>query len=125
MLLLMLESWAMLLRLEFLLNHRGFTAIRALVRRTPVRLRTPQIAEDLNTVCHSLELACAFYFKRTMCLQRSAATTLLLRRHGWNARLVVGAQILPFRSHAWVEIDDVIINDKPYLRDIYQVLESC
>ena len=60
-----------------------------------------------------------------MCLQRSAATTLLLRRHGLHAELVIGAQILPFKSHAWTEIGGVVVNDKPYMMDIYRVLERC
>jgi transglutaminase superfamily protein len=40
-----------------------------------------------------------------LCLQRSAATTLLLRRHGWDAEMVIGAKLLPFQSHAWVEVN--------------------
>jgi hypothetical protein len=72
-----------------------------------------------------MDLACVFYFKHVMCLQRSAATTLLLRRHGLRAELVIGAHILPFKSHAWTEIDGVVVNDKPYMMDIYRVLERC
>jgi Transglutaminase-like superfamily len=60
-----------------------------------------------------------------MCLQRSAATTLLMRRHGWEAEMVIGVQLLPFKSHAWVESKGVIVNDKPYMLDIYHVLERC
>ena len=72
-----------------------------------------------------VDLACLFYFKQVMCLQRSAATTLLMRRHGWEAEMVIGAQLLPFKSHAWVEIKGVIVNDRPYMLDIYRVLERC
>jgi hypothetical protein len=39
--------------------------------------------------------------------------------------MVIGAQMLPFKSHAWVEIGGSIVNDKPYMLDIYQVLERC
>jgi hypothetical protein len=39
--------------------------------------------------------------------------------------MVIGAQILPFRSHAWVEIGGVVVNDKPYMPDIYRFLERC
>jgi len=60
-----------------------------------------------------------------LCLQRSAATTMLLRRHGAAAEMVIGAQVLPFKSHAWVEVDRVIVNDKPYIKEIYQELERC
>jgi hypothetical protein len=72
-----------------------------------------------------MDLACVFYFKRVRCLQRSAAVTILLRRYGWRAEMVTGAQILPYEFHAWVEIDVVVANDKPYMHEIYQVLERC
>jgi len=48
-----------------------------------------------------------------------------LRRHGLRAEMVIGAQMLPFKSHAWVEVGGIVVNDKPYIREIYQVLERC
>src|SRR5258707_876340 len=68
---------------------------------------------------------CVLRLKRLFCLRRSAATTLLLRRHGHDAELVIGAKLLPFRSHAWVELNGQVINDRPYMHTIYQVLELC
>jgi hypothetical protein len=38
---------------------------------------------------------------------------------------VLGAQMLPFLSHAWVEVDGLVVNDKPYIGEIFQVLERC
>jgi hypothetical protein len=72
-----------------------------------------------------MDLACVFYFKRVLCLQRSAATTVLLRRHGWNAEMVIGVQLMPFQSHAWVEVQSRVVNDKPYVTEIFQVLDRC
>jgi transglutaminase superfamily protein len=76
-------------------------------------------------LCRCVDLACVFYLKPVLCLQRSAATTLILRNHGWKAQLVIGAQPFPFKSHAWVEIDQEVINDRPYMAEIYQVLDRC
>jgi hypothetical protein len=70
-----------------------------------------------------MDYACVFYFKKVLCLQRSTATTILLRRHGLSAEMITGAQIFPLKSHAWVEIDGNVVNDKPYMAHIYQVLE--
>jgi hypothetical protein len=39
--------------------------------------------------------------------------------------MVIGAQVLPFKSHAWVEVDGRVVNDKPYIPEIYRVLERC
>jgi hypothetical protein len=48
-----------------------------------------------------------------------------LRKHGVRAEMVIGAQMRPFRSHAWVEVNGAVVNDKPYMREIYQILENC
>jgi hypothetical protein len=120
-----IESWLLLLYFEFIMRFRGFKALNGIVRKEEVgRKRTlkPPGSVDL---CRAMDLACVFYFTRVLCLQRSAATTLLLRRHGLEAEMVIGAQLVPFKSHAWVEIEGAVVNDKPYMLDIYQVLERC
>lgn len=121
---LVVESWFLLLRFERIMRSCGFNEIYRIVRGQPVRPAATRLVpqEDL---CRAIDYACVFYFKRVLCLQRSAATTLLLRRHGWRAEMVIGAQLLPFRSHAWCEINGAVINDKPYMQDIYAVLERC
>jgi len=30
-----------------------------------------------------------------------------------------------FKAHAWMEVDDRVVNDKPYVREIYTVLDVC
>ena len=72
-----------------------------------------------------MDMACVFYFNRVLCFQRSAALAMLLRRQGWDAQMVIGVQILPFQSHAWVEVEGQVISDKPYVCEIYKVLERC
>jgi len=47
----------------------------------------------------------------------------MLRRSGVRAQMVLGAQSLPFKAHAWVEVGGRIVNDKPYIKDVYQELD--
>jgi hypothetical protein len=122
---LVLKSWLLLLYVEFVMRFRSFQALNAIIRKEKVRPRHGQAILATSLVCRAMDFACVFYFKQVMCLQRSAATTLLLRRHGWEAEMVIGAQIHPFKSHAWVEVMGSVVNDKPYMLDIYQVLERC
>lgn len=119
---LLIESWLLLFYFDCLMRFRGFQRVHVGVRHQKVGdVRTEQSAD----LCHAADLACVFYFKPVLCLQRSAATAVLLRRHGWAADLVIGAQMLPFQSHAWVEIDGRVVNDKPYITEMFQVLERC
>jgi hypothetical protein len=122
---LVLVSWMLLLRFEPALRFGGFKAIRSLIENQQVAPTTAERRIPSDRLTRAMDYACVFYFKRVLCLQRSAATTLLLRRHGWDAQMVTGVQILPFESHAWVEVGEAVVNDKPYMHDIYQVLERC
>lgn len=119
------ESWLILLHLEWVMRRHGLNKMHEIVRRQPVcRLQSHDIPPHA-LLCRAVDYASVLYFKRVLCLQHSCATTLLLRRHGWNAELVIGAQIVPLVSHAWVEVGGVVVNDKPYMTEIYQVLERC
>jgi hypothetical protein len=121
---LIFESWIRLLYFDFLMRLRGFQAIHKAVKSQQVCIAPRSRNRDVD-VCHAVDLACVFYFKRVLCLQRSAATTVLLRLHGWDAEMVLGAQLLPFHSHAWVEIDNRVVNDKPYVSEMFQILDRC
>ena len=79
----------------------------------------------VDEICRAVDLACIFYFKRVHCLQRSAAAACLLRTHGISAEMVIGVQQLPFRAHAWVEVDGCVVDDRPYVPEMYAVLSRC
>ena len=118
------ESWLLLLYFDWLMHFRGFQRVHAVVRERKFR-PAAKVQESDRELSHAVDLACVFYFKRVLCLQRSAATAVLLRDRGWNAEMVIGAQLLPFQSHAWVEINGRVVNDKPYISEIFQVFERC
>ena len=119
-----IKAWLLLLYLDVLAKIRGFSALQAKVQQEPHvsgSLHGLSVAE----VSSAVDVASVFYFKRVLCLQRSAATAILLRRHGWPADMVIGARMIPFASHAWVELAGNVVNDKPYVREMYQVLKRC
>jgi hypothetical protein len=117
------ESWILLVMLEGMMCIRGFGNLHEWVRRQRIQPDACRAAPTAEELCHAADLACVFYFKQVLCLQRSAATALLLKRHGYDAKLAIGAQVLPFKSHAWVEIGEKVMNGRPYVPEIYMVLE--
>jgi Transglutaminase-like superfamily len=121
---LVLEGWFLLLYVDWLMHIWGFECLHAVVRDQRVRQMGPG-TESQTTFCHAVDVASVFYFKPVLCLQRSAATAMFLKRRGVKAELVIGVQMLPFQSHAWVEVDEIVVNDKPYVTEIFQVLERC
>lgn len=101
-----------------------FVTICAIVRRWKTsRNRADQ--NIVNRTCAALNWACIWYPKRALCLQRSFVTTYLLRRHGIPAQMVLGAQKLPFKAHAWVEVDGHAINERSNVKVAFGVWEKC
>jgi hypothetical protein len=85
----------------------------------------PASPDSIERVCHAVNWACVWYPKRVLCLQRSAVTTCLLRSYGIEARMAMGAQTVPFRAHAWTEVEGHAINERRNVQKIYMVWARC
>jgi hypothetical protein len=121
---LVLRAYFELLRVDAQLAWRGFSVVYEKVRSSQAR-KDRHKAQTETDICRAVDLACVFYFKEVRCLQRSAATTTLLRRSGFSAEMVLGVQTCPYRAHAWVELAGRVVNDKPYTPAIYTVMDRC
>lgn len=109
---------------EFSLLKRDFASIHESVRSCRVSTGAQSGATQAH-ILHVIDLAAVFYFKEVKCLQRSAVTARLLRKHGYLAEMAIGVQQMPFHAHAWVEVDGIAVNDKPYVSQSYAVIERC
>jgi len=121
---LFLKAFAMLVYFDLYLARGNFAALYGKVRRCPIR-EDGASPNAVSRICSAIDLASIWYWKEVLCLQRSAATTCLLRRCGLPAQMVIGAQQLPFKAHAWVEVGGQVVNDKPYMQEMYAVLDRC
>ncbi|HVI07425.1 MAG TPA: lasso peptide biosynthesis B2 protein [Candidatus Binatia bacterium] len=119
-----LHAYLRLLYFEFLFFRGTFADMYGKVRSFPLNLGRPAL-EATEAICAAVDRACVWYWKPVLCLQRSAATACLLKSHGVSAELVIGVQPRPFRAHAWVEVGGKVVNDKPYVTEIYTVLDRC
>ena len=113
-----------LLAFEVLGLGRNFAKMHRFVSGYKVVPRTPP-AQAVDRVCEAVNYACVWYPKRVLCLQRSAVTTCLLRSCGIPAEMVTGAQSLPFKAHAWTEVNGSVLNERRDVQKIYEVLERC
>jgi hypothetical protein len=118
------KAYWMLIQFDFLLSKKDFQTLYEKVRLYP--LRPKRILPDaVQDICSAVDMTCIWYWKEVLCLQRSAVTACLLKHYGVAAQLVIGAQQMPFKAHAWVEVDSRVVNDKPYVTEIYGVLDRC
>lgn len=113
-----------LLAYDLLRLSRNFAGMHHFVSNWKRRTRTAR--GDLeDRVCKAVNQACVWYPKRVLCLQRSAVTTCLLRTCGIPAQMVMGAQNIPFKAHAWTEIEGRVVNERRDVQKIYRVWERC
>jgi Transglutaminase-like superfamily len=122
---LVFKSYLLLLRMDFTLKWRGFKHLYESVREQPTQHKLAHVRIPYEQLCHAMDLACVFYPRTVLCLQRSAAAVYLLRGSGWPAQFVTGCTFKTLENHAWVEIDGKVVNDKPYTNEIYQELDRC
>ena len=121
---LVLKAYLKLIHFDLYLARGNFAALYERVRNYPVK-ETNLPADAVERICSAVDMACIWYWKEALCLQRSAATACLLKRYGIPAQMVIGAQQMPFKAHAWVEVDGRVVNDKPYMHEMYAVLDRC
>jgi Transglutaminase-like superfamily len=121
---LVLNAYLKLVYFDLYLARGNFAALYAKVRSYPLA-KKPQPPDAINEVCRAVDMASIWYWKEALCLQRSAATACLLKRNGVPAQMVIGVQQMPFKAHAWVEVDGQVVNDKPYTPEMYRVLDRC
>ena len=119
-----LEAYIELVMHDAFMSRHDLSALHKLIKAFPLDTR-PQLTGITELVCHALDVACIFYPKRALCLQRSAVLVKMLRKRGVPAKMVIGAQKLPFKAHAWVEADGAIVNDRLASRETFLVLEVC
>jgi hypothetical protein len=113
-----------LIYFDLYLARGDFSALHQKVRNSGIS-RPAAAIDPTEKICAAVDMACIWYWKQVLCLQRSAATAYLLRSHGVPAQMIVGAQQVPFKAHAWVEVEGRVVNDKPYMREMYAVLDQC
>ncbi|MCU1224336.1 MAG: hypothetical protein JWQ42_2429 [Edaphobacter sp.] len=121
---LFLQALLMLLLYDILKVCCPFETMYTVVKGWRVVGGIPR-SEITHRVCTVVNYSCVWYPKRALCLQRSFVITYLLRKRGVDARMVLGAQKLPFKAHAWVEIEGQAINERSNVQAIYAVWDRC
>ena len=120
-----LAAFLLLFTADLILKLGGFRALHRTVQKWP-RSAEPSVNPQMAiSICIAVDRACAWYLKRTLCLQRSAIAACLLRSKGEAAEMVIGCRKIPFRGHAWVEINDQVVNDKQLVQQFYKTLDRC
>jgi hypothetical protein len=106
---------------NLILRILGFNRLCEAIKTWPVNDRGLDL-ERKEQVCEAVKRAASWYPPQSVCLQRSAVATCLLRQSGVAADLVIGCRKIPFGAHAWVEVAGEVANDKRQVQEFYKVL---
>jgi hypothetical protein len=99
---------------------KGFAGIRRLLQ-IPTATAISGMDQSCEQVCQAVDRAQTFLFQQALCLQRSVVIARLLRQRGVAAELVIGAHLMPFKSHAWVEVNGRVVNDSQNVQRYYEI----
>jgi hypothetical protein len=119
------KAFVGLICFDLMLRLAGFAEVHRKVEQWRIKRGDKIDPGTVDRICQAVNYACSWYPKRVLCLQRSVVTTCLLRNGGIPAQLVLGAQKLPFKAHAWVEVEGAAVNESADVRAIYAVWERC
>lgn len=80
--------------------------------------------EELVQLCDVIRLNCQKHLlrKRALCLHQSVVGFYLLMKKGIDVDLCVGASTSTFAAHAWLERNNVVLNDNPQIIEKYELL---
>jgi hypothetical protein len=82
--------------------------------------------ERAEVAAHMVSFAARHGFFQASCLRRSMALVILLRRQNIDSKLCLGTRLSDhiLEAHAWVEVQGIIVNDRPDVREQYTALSG-
>src|SRR5260370_15961294 len=96
---------------DYFLARGDFQGLNSRVEKFPLRNRRPA-PEAKERIVTAVNNACVWYPKRSLCLQRSAVLTCMLRSHRVPAPMGTGTERVPFHRHALVGLSGAGLKGK-------------
>lgn len=127
---LLLQAFVLLPVTAVLLKLMNFQRVHSLLSHCSpmvVKNQGDDTLEQASVTARLVQAAASrIPFKLPSCLVRSTTLWYLLRRQGIGAEIRIGVNKEDgvFSAHAWVEIDGIVLNDKPDIHDQFDAFEQ-
>ncbi|WP_208952592.1 lasso peptide biosynthesis B2 protein [Rahnella sp. ChDrAdgB13] len=119
----LLMTYIKIKKCERILIKKGFNGVMESLRRERRNIKYKQENLVFNeSAMHHLNKAYPYSKNNSNCLTYSFCLASMLTRKNFNAKLIIGVRTKPFFSHAWVEINGVVINDDVEIRNKLSVI---
>ena len=105
------------------IKYRGLASALHDLARRPAEHKAKVPKVDAAETALAFHRAALFAAPLDQCLVRSIAVARALMSGGFRPKLVIGVRLQPFGAHSWVQIEDVLVNDRHDLvRDYTPIL---
>ncbi len=109
-----LEALYALFKVHLVLRKKGIPGLLKLFEiqaKKHKKIISDVSIKKINEMAYILDRACIIYPKITKCLPWAGSLMYLLLKRGWGCSFTIGIQTNPFYAHAWVEVNEKVIND--------------
>jgi hypothetical protein len=127
---LILSAFFLLPFLNFLLRVIGYTRLYHLIESlTPIAEELPMTSRSLQiskSIAHAVNIGANHGVYRATCLRRSLLVFWYLRSFNMACKIRFGVRLVngDLEAHAWVEWQDIVINDERDVIERFSVLEN-
>jgi hypothetical protein len=118
-------AWVAFRRAILQVRYRSLDHLLARLARTKSALGPEQASARTvaERAASSFHRAGSLASLSDRCLPHSIAASRWLHRRGVNAILVIGVSVDPFQAHSWVQVDDMLVNERVEgVRDFLPIL---
>lgn len=86
----------------------------------------PEMLQRAREIARIVAIGAEHGLYKATCLRRSVLVWWFLRQEGIQSRICFGVRLnnQQLEAHAWVEVQDTVINDSSEIRSIFRVLEE-
>lgn len=121
-----LQAYLSLIKVYIVIKFFGFYGLIRYIKQQKNKNIEYLDIEPKKFICLAIALnrACFYFPIRVKCLEWSAALTTMGLKKKWKCNMEVGVQLLPFRAHAWVKVNNNIIADDPGLSKTLSIILS-
>lgn len=107
----LIEAYIQIITLFVILKLRGIRHYTKYFDPPPFPSDLDNDEATLESVKKGIDTAVRFMIFNSDCIYQSLAFTMMLRRRTIPAVVCMGVSSFPFKAHAWVEVNGVIVSD--------------
>jgi hypothetical protein len=106
----------------FLIRVCRLETLKSSLQKKKMRCKKKLSLAEAEMFCQNINKSQQYCLFRVACLERTLAIFLLAISSGKSVDMVVGVQLSPFESHAWIEASGVPVQEEQAIETYKKIL---